>query len=125
MAALPAPPRVEPLANDNGSQQSVPLPDGQVRLEDLAACQFRPYANQPTIRPTALHNDKRQLFLFEVGGFRDGSKATSSPPEEPCAPLEDAIESPWPLTSDLFGDDSLQAGWPPHAFTYNSKIVMN
>lgn len=57
----PAPAEAE-VAGGEGGRQTM--------LEELAACQFKPYANQPVIRPRMVQRLLRQTLLTEFEGFQ-------------------------------------------------------
>ena len=56
----------------------VPEVSGQLTLEELGACQFKPYPNQPNLPPRLPSKDSmRQLTCWDLPKFLNGAKVES------------------------------------------------
>ena len=59
---------------------AAPLATGQLTLDQLGACQFKPYPNQPNLpQRLPFNNSMRQLTWWDLPNFINGPKVIGSP----------------------------------------------
>lgn len=81
----------------------VPQVSGQLTLEELGACQFKPYPNQPNLPPRLPSKDSmRQLTCWDLPKFLNGAKVDSPGSTVATTVLECTPTSPPASTHEAF-----------------------